>query len=298
MLLYPAFELQHNMRKAVMGNRYWRNREGPHFTEKDIVLINSKSAMAPHQEDLSAGHKKLNEDVRRKGGCALLATRNLSGRRSIPGGTARRRRSLSERCQAGSNSPAVVPRSSSSSSREEFEAQAVHVLLEQEEEGRAQKKGLKGSLVAGTHGVTSASGAKRRRWSSTRRVDGATGAVARRREACPLVLCNRVVGRHKSSRRRTAPASTPRARRSAGRARPAKAAFLSFPSSALAPHSQGPALRVARETRGRRAPRRRRGHVRRLEERVVAVHNPEGGDQRHPLLQEAPGAAPTVGARL
>ena len=93
LLLYPAFELQHNMRKSVMGNRYWRNREGPHFTEKDIVLHQLKKAMAPHQEDLSAGHKKLNEDVRRKGGCALLATRSLSEKRSIPGGTARRRRS-------------------------------------------------------------------------------------------------------------------------------------------------------------------------------------------------------------
>ena len=74
LLLYPAFELQHNMRKAVMGNRYWRNREGPHFTEKDIVLHQLKKAMAPHQEDLSAGHKKLNEDVRRKGG--LRASRD------------------------------------------------------------------------------------------------------------------------------------------------------------------------------------------------------------------------------
>ena len=162
LLLYPAFELQHNMRKSVMGNRYWRNREGPHFTEKDIVLHQLKKAMAPHQEDLSAGHKKLNEDVRRKGGLRASRDEEPQRKKKHPRRYGEKAskfvRTLSGRLKLAGPTKLVKQLSAKS-----LKLKRSMSFSNKKKKVAPKTKGLKGSLVAGTHGVTSASGAKRRR---------------------------------------------------------------------------------------------------------------------------------------
>ena len=164
LLLYPAFELQHNMRKAVMGDRYWRNREGPHFTEKDIVLHQLKKAMAPHQEDLSAGHKKLNEDVRRKGGLRASRDEEPQRKKKHPRRYGEKAskfvRTLSGRLKLAGSGPTKLVKQLSAKS---LKLKRSMSFSNKKKKVAPQRKGMKGSLVAGTHGVTSASGAKRRR---------------------------------------------------------------------------------------------------------------------------------------
>jgi len=162
LLLYPAFELQHNMRKAVMGDRYWRNREGPHFTEKDVVLHQLKKAMAPHQEDLSAGHKKLNEDVRRKGGLRASRDEEPQRKKKHPRRYGEKAskfvRTLSGRLKLAG--PAKLVKQLSAKS---LKLKRSMSFSKKKNKVAPKPKGMKGSLVAGAHGVTSATAAKRRR---------------------------------------------------------------------------------------------------------------------------------------
>ena len=143
LLLYPAFELQHNMRKAVMGDRYWRNREGPHFTEKDIVLHQLKKAMAPHQSaSICLQATRNSMKMATEGGCGLTRDEEPSAKAASQDGTGegvpKFVRTLSGQAQI---SWQWSHEARQAAVREEFEAQAVDVLLEQEEEGRASKEG-------------------------------------------------------------------------------------------------------------------------------------------------------------
>ena len=144
-----------------MGARYWRNREGPHFTEKDIVLHQLKKAMAPHQEDLSAGHKKLNEDVRRKGGLRASRDEEPQRKKKHPRRYGEKAskfvRTLSGRLKLAGSGPTKLVKQLSAKSLK------LKRSMSFSKKKKAAPKKMKGSLVAGTHGVTSATGAKRRR---------------------------------------------------------------------------------------------------------------------------------------
>ena len=146
-----------------MGNRYWRNREGPHFTEKDIVL---------HQ---------LKKRWRRTRRTCLQATRNSTktcdgrgaARFSRRGASAKKEASPEVRREGVQICQNAVGQAQtrwqwSHEARQAAVAKSLKLkrsmsFSNKKKKVAPQKKGMKGSLVAGTHGVTSASGAKRRR---------------------------------------------------------------------------------------------------------------------------------------
>ena len=102
-----------------------------------------------------------------------------------------------------------------------------------------------------------------------------------------------------SSRRRTAPASTPRGRRSAGRARPWRRLAFSHCRRRARPVQPKPSASrrrpARRPPRATPSPRVRPPSVRDASSPSTTL---KARDPPHPLLQEAPGAARLVGARL
>jgi serine/threonine-protein phosphatase 2B regulatory subunit len=88
LLLFPAFELQRTMRKTIMGERYWRRREGPHYQEKDVVIRELQRAMVPDGAAEPLVHKKKKKVGKAraygKAGRVHTFVRSLSGKLKLP----------------------------------------------------------------------------------------------------------------------------------------------------------------------------------------------------------------------
>ena len=75
------------MRKTIMGERYWRRREGLHYAAKDVVIRELQRAMVPDGAAEPLVHKKKRPGKARaygKAGRVHTFVRSLSGKLKLP----------------------------------------------------------------------------------------------------------------------------------------------------------------------------------------------------------------------